>query len=117
VNADDGKMRQIISNIVDNSIKYTQKGGVRILLEHDNKQHKIRIKVSDSGIGLSQDDVHHLFGKFTRGSQGQRENTEGSGLGLYVASHMLEAQHGKIWVDSPGPGLGSTFIIELPSEH
>ncbi len=70
--------------------------------------------MKDTGIGLSQDDIHHLFGKFTRGIDGQRQNTEGSGLGLYVAKKMLEAQSGKIWVDSEGPGKGSTFAIELP---
>ncbi len=114
--ADEGKIRQIISNVLDNSIKYTPKGTVVVSLEKDEARGVVIIKLKDTGIGLSQDDIHHLFGKFTRGSGGQKENTAGSGLGLYVAKKMLEAMHGKIWVDSEGPGKGSTFVIELLAE-
>ncbi len=114
--ADEGKMRQIFSNMIDNSIKYTIQGEVNIFLERDDVRNIIAVKVKDTGIGLSQDDIHHLFGKFTRGTGGQGQNTEGSGLGLYIAKKMLEAQNGDIWVDSEGVGKGSTFIIELPAE-
>ena len=111
--ADDGKIRQCFSNLIDNSIKYTPKGEVRIMVEHNAAHHTILARIKDTGIGLSQEDVHHLFGKFARGTEGPRQNTEGSGLGLYVAKQMIEAMHGKIWVDSEGPGKGSTFVIEL----
>ncbi len=114
--ADDGKIRQIFSNLIDNSIKYTPKGSVAVSVARDEKRGMIVINLKDTGIGLSQDDIHHLFGKFTRGSGGQKQNTEGSGLGLYVAKSMLEAQKGNIWVDSEGPGKGSTFFIELRAE-
>lgn len=117
VNADEGKLRQIISNLVDNAIKYTPKGSVRLILEQDLSRGKsgyIFLKIKDTGVGLSQDDLHHLFGKFTRGTDGQKLNTSGSGLGLYVAKKMLQAQHGNIWVDSPGPGKGTVFCVELP---
>ncbi len=117
VTADDGKIRQIFSNIIDNSIKYTPKGEVTVSLEKNDTQGTVIARVKDSGIGLSQDDIHHLFGKFTRGSGGQKEHTAGSGLGLYVAKKMLEAQHGKIWIDSEGPGKGSTFAVELLAEE
>ncbi len=117
VTADEGKLRQILSNVLDNSVKYTPHGSVQISLEKDNTKGAIILKVKDSGIGLSQDDIHHLFGKFTRGSGGQRENTDGSGLGLYVAMKMLDAMHGKIWVDSEGQNKGSTFVIELLAEE
>ncbi len=113
--ADEGKLRQIFSNLIDNSIKYTPTGSVDISIEEDSSQNHILIKLKDTGIGLSQDDIHHLFGKFTRGIDGQRQNTEGSGLGLYVAKKMLEAQGGDVFVDSEGPGKGSTFAIELKS--
>ena len=117
VTADEGKIRQIFSNLIDNGIKYTPKGMVLVTLEKDNARGVITVKFKDSGIGLSQDDIQHLFGKFTRGSQGQRENTDGSGLGLYVAKKMLEAQHGKMWVDSEGTGKGATFVVELLAEE
>jgi len=117
VTADEGKIRQIFSNILDNAIKYTQKGEVTISIEKNEVQGTVITRMKDSGIGLSQDDIHHLFGKFTRGSGGQKEHTAGSGLGLYVAKKMLEAQHGKIWIDSEGPGKGSTFAVELLAEE
>lgn len=114
--ADDGKLRQIFSNLIDNSIKYTPTGSVDISVEGDKERGIILIKLKDTGIGLSQDDIHHLFGKFTRGIDGQRQNTEGSGLGLYVAKKMLEAQGGDVFVDSEGPGRGSTFAIQLNAQ-
>jgi signal transduction histidine kinase len=111
--ADEGKIRQCFSNLIDNSIKYTPKGEVHITIEKTGKY--VITKITDTGIGLSQDDIHHLFGKFTRGSEGQKHNTEGSGIGLYVAKQMIEAMRGKIWIDSEGPGKGTTFFIELPA--
>ncbi len=116
VSVDDGKIRQCFSNIIDNAIKYTREGGITISLEKVASRHAVICLIKDTGIGLSQEDIHHLFGKFTRGSEGQKENTAGSGLGLYVAKQMIEAMQGKIWIDSEGPGKGSTFSIELPVE-
>ncbi len=114
--ADDGKLRQILSNVIDNSIKYTPSGGITITVEKNEEKKRLTCRIKDTGIGLSQDDLHHLFGKFTRGSEGSKINTAGSGLGLFVARRMLEAHKGTIWVDSEGPGKGSTFVIELLSE-
>ena len=114
--ADEGKIRQIFSNLIDNSIKYTPKGSVEVAVARDEERGMIIVNIKDTGIGLSQDDIHHLFGKFTRGSGGQKQNTDGSGLGLYVAKSMLEAQKGNIWVDSEGAGRGSTFFVELRAE-
>lgn len=117
VNADDSKIRQIISNILDNSIKYTPKGSIRLILEKramPDGSTMIQVHVKDTGIGLSQDDIYHLFGKFNRGSEGSKVNTSGSGLGLYVAKKMMEEHKGRIWVESEGKGKGSVFSIELP---
>ena len=116
VHADEGKIRQVISNILDNSIKYTPKGKLSLTLEKDSARGVVSVHITDTGIGLAQNDIYHIFGRFTRGAAGRKENTEGSGLGLYIAKKMIESQRGKIWVDSPGPGKGSTFVIELPLE-
>lgn len=113
---DEGKIRQVFSNLIDNSIKYTRKGSIDITLKKNDIAGKITVEIRDTGIGLSHDDIHHLFGKFTRGTGGQRQNTEGSGLGLYVAKKMLEAQDGKIWIDSRGPDMGSVFTVELKEQ-
>lgn len=118
--ADEGKIRQIISNLIDNSIKYTPKGSVRLILSKEpthGEDGMILLQIKDTGIGLSQDDIHHLFGKFTRGAEGSKVNTSGSGLGLYVAKKMMEEHKGNIWVDSEGNGKGSVFCIELPEFH
>ena len=115
--ADAGKLRQIISNLIDNAIKYTPQGSVRLILSkepHKGEFGMVLLQIKDSGIGLSQDDIHHLFGKFTRGAEGSKINTTGSGLGLYIAKKMMEEHKGDIWVDSEGKGKGSVFCIELP---
>ena len=116
VTADAGKIRQIFTNLIDNAIKYTPRGAVTIYLEKNDQKGTVLVRIKDTGIGLSQDDIHHLFGKFARGEGGQKQYTEGSGLGLSVAKKILEAHHGKIWVDSPGTGKGSEFVVELLDE-
>lgn len=117
VTADEGKIRQIFTNLIDNAIKYTPKGGIIVSIKKNDKNGKIAVHIKDTGIGLSQDDIHHLFGKFARGEGAQKEYTDGSGLGLYVAKKMIEAHHGKIWADSEGLGKGSEFVVELLGEE
>lgn len=114
VYADLGKLKQVLGNIIDNSMKYTPKGGIRITIEEE--VNKTKILVSDTGIGVAPEDISKLFTKFTRAKDAFRTNVIGTGLGLYVAKQMIEAQNGKVWVESPGLGKGSTFCIELPKE-
>ncbi len=113
VNADQIKMRQVLLNLVDNSIKYTQKGFVKIILSKDDTTKKITVAINDSGMGISPEGKTRLFEKFSRG-EGQKVNAGGSGLGLYLVKQIVEEHHGRVWVDSPGVGLGSTFSVELP---
>lgn len=111
VNADVGKIKQVIGNIIDNSIKYTPQGGVTV---HVGKRgHNVMISVADTGIGIEKEDISRLFSKFTRAKDANKTNVSGTGLGLYVAKQMIEAQKGKVWVESEGKGKGSTFFIEL----
>ena len=72
------------------------------------------ISISDTGIGIDKEDIPKLFSKFSRTKDANKQNVIGTGLGLYVAKQMIEAQKGKIWVESAGRDKGSTFIIELP---
>ncbi len=113
IDADEGKLRQIFSNLIDNAIKYTPHGSIMISLSDDKEHERVVCHIKDTGIGLSQDDIHQLFTKFARGTQGQRENTEGSGLGLYVAKRLLQVMGGDIWVDSDGPGKGCLFTVAI----
>ncbi len=108
---DHDKMREIISNLIDNSIKYTKKGSVSVTVESDKDF--VRIVVSDSGMGIVKEEVRYIFEKFQRGKDSSTTHTEGIGLGLYVCEKMLSLHKGKIWAESEGLGKGSKFIIQL----
>lgn len=114
IKADVGKIRQVIVNLIDNSIKYTQKGFIKISLT--KKPEKILIAVSDSGVGISKEVMPKLFKKFTRARNADDVNIHGTGLGLYVAKQMVEAHKGRIWAESEGEGKGSTFYVVLNAE-
>lgn len=113
VNGDMEKIRQVILNFIDNSIKYTKEGNIKILLEKN--ENKIKLSIIDTGMGMSPEAREKLFQKFSRGENG-KVNTGGSGLGLYLAKKIIEEGHnGKVGADSDGVGLGSTFWMELES--
>ena len=109
---DRDKIRQVILNLIDNAIRYTNKGGIRIIYQTANK--KCQIIIADTGEGMTREEILHLFESFSRGGAGTQFYSEGAGLGLYVAKKFVEMHKGKIWVESPGKGKGSTFYIELP---
>lgn len=119
---DGAKVREVISNMVDNAIKYTPKGGVTLKAEKlfgeaqkiPGDEGSVRVTVSDTGIGIPETELPYLFAKFSRGKDIKRLNAAGTGLGLYVGRNMIEASGGKIWAESAGEGKGSRFIIELP---
>lgn len=112
VNGDMEKIRQVILNIIDNAIKYTEKGTIVVALSKNVAAKMIRIAITDSGMGISAEEKEKLFQKFSRGAGG-KTNTGGSGLGLYLAKQIAEAHGGHISIDSPGVGKGSTFSIEF----
>jgi signal transduction histidine kinase len=107
---DEGKIRQAITNLIDNAIKYTPKGKITVSLSADKKN--ISLTIIDTGIGIKKEDLPNLFKKYSRGSTGQQ--IKGTGLGLYVAKMMAEAHHGKITAESRGEGKGSKMILVLP---
>jgi len=116
------KIKEVISNMVDNAIKYTQKGGVTVRVEsgnffdHGEKERKsvVRVIVSDTGIGMGKEELESIFNKFERGKQVSHYHTDGTGLGMYVGKKMVEAHKGRIWAESEGKNKGSRFILELP---
>lgn len=115
VMTDGSKLREVISNLVDNALKYTQRGGVSIRLSQEGEN--IQVSITDTGIGIPQEELPYLFSKFSRGKDTNRLNTGGTGLGLYVGKSIVEALGGKIWAESEGAGKGSRFIVEIPIEH
>lgn len=112
VNADQGKIKQVLSNLIDNSVKYTPKGSVHVWITHSSPK-KVLLSISDTGVGIHPDVLPRLFEKFTRAPDASKTNIMGTGLGLYVAKKMIEAHHGRIWAESTGVGKGSSFFIEL----
>lgn len=121
VNADYGKIKHAVSNLVDNSIKYTTTGSIKVSVgtaqvPNQNQKQKMyaEIQIVDTGVGIDPAEITTLFEKFVRGKDAHGINSHGSGLGLYVASEMIKAHGGHIIVTSAGKGAGSTFIVHIP---
>jgi signal transduction histidine kinase len=110
------KLRQVINNIIDNAIKYTEHGGIIINLTKNTENNNYIITISDTGTGISEQEINTLFEKFKRGSAG-KSSFGGSGLGLYLSKKIIEMHKGTIRVTSDGIGKGSIFIITLPDTH
>jgi signal transduction histidine kinase len=110
--ADETKLKEIVGNLIDNSIKYTQSGGVTVTVDKHNGMG--RVTISDTGVGIPKDVMPHLFQKFSR-ADAKKLNLRGTGLGLYLAKQFIEGMGGKIWAESGGEGEGSHFIIEVPA--
>ncbi|MEI7777563.1 MAG: ATP-binding protein [bacterium] len=113
IKADQGKIKQVLSNLLDNSIKYTPKGWIKVELSKKNPGSLIELTIQDTGVGIKPEVLPRLFEKFTRAPDASKTNIMGTGLGLYVAKKMIESHNGKIWAESEGAGKGSTFHIEL----
>lgn len=112
---DGNKVKEVISNLIDNALKYTPKGKVTVRLGKTDSY--ARITVSDTGIGMDKDIKAHLFEKFMRSKETSQMVVGGAGLGLYVGKNFIDAQRGHLWAESEGSGQGSTFIIELPLDN
>ena len=112
IKIDVSKIRLVIQNLLDNAIKYTPHGGsVIISLKQINR--KIECSIKDTGVGIFKEEHERVFGKFFRGTNVIKMETEGSGLGLFIAKNIVEAHKGKLWFESE-PGKGSVFYFRLP---
>lgn len=105
-------MREILDNLVGNALKYTPEGG-SIYVNVRGDGDRILINVTDTGIGISADDLSHIFQKFYRADNSDTRTIGGTGLGLYITKQRVEAMGGKIWAESAF-GEGSTFYVSLP---
>ncbi len=110
VNADAQKIRQVFQNLIENSIKYTDQGFVKVRTEFSDG--KFLFSVSDSGHGISKELLPHLFEEFKRDSS--TKQIEGTGLGLFIAHAIVTGHHGEMWVESEGRGKGSKFMVKIP---
>lgn len=105
-------MREILDNIIGNALKYTPEGG-SIYVNVRGDGDRVLINVTDTGIGISADDLAHIFQKFYRADNSDTRTIGGTGLGLYITKQRVEAMGGKIWAESAF-GEGSTFYVSLP---
>ena len=112
VEADKARITQVISNLLNNAIKFTKKGMVFIGIEEENKQESLQkfvvVTVKDTGTGIDSEILPRLFEKFASIS------CKGTGLGLFISKSIVEAHDGRIWAENNADGKGTTFTFSLP---
>jgi signal transduction histidine kinase len=106
------KTRRVLQILITNAVKYTPRAG-RIDVQLKNGGGQIECSIADTGVGIPADEQSHVFEKFFRSSNAVKIQTDGTGLGLFIAKSLIEAQKGKIWFDSQ-EGRGTTFYFTLP---
>jgi PAS domain S-box-containing protein len=114
VPADGDKLRQVLINLVDNAVKYSPDGG-RVELRVEPNDHRLRLVVSDEGLGIAHGELQRIFGKFYRCDPQQSGGVGGTGLGLYISRELVRRMGGQLTVTSK-VREGSTFAVELPRE-
>ena len=113
--ADEDKLDQVLTNLLNNAIKYSPNGGT-ITLHAIREDGHVLIGVEDQGLGIPKDQLNKVFDKFHRVNNEDNRKIYGTGLGLFLVKHLVESVHlGKIWVESE-PGKGSTFLFRIPTE-
>ena len=113
VRADAGRLLQVLLNLLGNALRYTPSGGqVRVRACREGLQ--MVIEVHDTGIGIAAEHHPYLCERFYRVDKSRTSASGGSGIGLTIAKHLVEAHGGRLWATSPGPGQGSTFAFTLP---
>jgi two-component system, OmpR family, phosphate regulon sensor histidine kinase PhoR len=118
VYADKEKIRQVLSNLVENSVKYGRHGGSVVASVYDTDEKTILIEISDDGIGVSEKNLGRIFERFYRTQEGRSRNITGSGLGLAICKHIIEAHEHSIHVRSK-PDVGTTvgFTLDARKEN
>ncbi|MBP5745090.1 MAG: response regulator [Lachnospiraceae bacterium] len=118
LSGDEVRIRQILTNLLNNAVKYTSKGSVRLTLSGirlDGRGLLLKFSVSDTGIGIKEEDIEKLFTKFQRLEMEQNSTVEGTGLGLVITKRLLEMMNGNISVESEY-SKGSVFTVTIPQK-
>jgi histidine kinase len=111
--ADEDRIGQVLLNLVGNALQYTPAGG-RVVVDVRQEGEVIRLSVQDTGIGIAPEHLPHVFERFYRVDKSRSRAGGGSGIGLTIARHLVEAHGGQMWAQSAGLGQGSTFTFTLP---
>ncbi len=110
---DEDRISQVLINLLGNALQYTPEGGeVSLIGRQAGKE--LQVTVKDTGIGIPVEHLQHLFTRFYRVDKSRSRAGGGSGIGLTIAKHLVEAHGGHIWAESKGPGKGSSFTFSLP---
>ena len=118
VMGDEQKLRFVFQTLLNNALSYTPDNG-KIIVNTENirqpfSQDRMAISISDTGIGIPNEEIKYIFTKFYRATNGRKIDTEGMGIGLYLSKHIVERHKGKMTVSSQGLGMGTTFTVILP---
>jgi len=114
IQADRGRLEQVITNLVDNAIKFTPAGG-RVTISGEDQGPIVQVSVSDTGIGIPPEAQKQVFDRFYQVDGSPTRSYRGTGLGLTICKHIVEQHHGRIWVESE-EGKGSTFHFQIPKQ-
>ena len=110
---DADRLGQVFTNLIGNALQYTPAGG-QVEFRAEKIGRRIRVSISDTGIGIAADDLPRIFTRFYRVDKSRSRVGGGSGIGLTIARHLVESHGGRLRVKSPGLGQGSTFKVDLP---
>lgn len=115
LHADKQRITQVISNLIDNAIKFTKRGTISIVIDrkgnsdsNSNSPNEVTVSVKDTGSGIHPDILPRLFSKFAS------KSFQGTGLGLFISKNIIEAYGGKLWGENNADGRGATFTFSLP---
>ena len=111
---DRDKITQVLTNLVNNALKFTETGSIRIITKRDKDE--ICVAVRDTGPGIKKEDLPKLFHSFEQLARESQRKTGGTGLGLAISKGIIEKHHGRIWAESE-PGKGATFYFTLPLKN
>ena len=111
IKADEDRMMQVMINLIGNAIKFTPSGEIAITAHEDGDN--LHIAVSDTGIGICQEQIDNLFERFYQGDASTKRRYGGTGLGLHISKLIVEAHKGRIWAESE-KGIGTTIHFTLP---
>lgn len=112
IEGDPAKLRDIVlRNLIENALNYTDKGSVTVELARDEK--RILIRITDTGIGISEADMQRLFSPGGRGENARAKSPHSTGYGLYISKQIVEAHGGRLWLESDGPGTGTRTYVEF----